>query len=158
MEERKVEQGPRRTWNTGGGCRELTPAPPALALPLCSEAWGTEQQLGLQKSRQQEMRSHRATRARQTQQQLLLLRESAEGNSPAKISSENRGKSPLEPPLLERSTVDAQAGALWPEVLPLSRLLPSPSVASRGGARSAGSERGGSLCLYTQNVQSRAQI
>lgn len=91
MEERKVEQGPRRTWNTGGECRKLTPVLDALALALCSEAWRTEQQPGLQKSRRQEMRSHQATGALRTQQQQqqLMLRESAEGVSSAKISTED---------------------------------------------------------------------
>lgn len=91
MKERKVEQGPRRTWNTGGECRELTPVLAALALALRSEAWIAEQQPGLQKSRRQEMRPHQATGALQTQQQRqLMLRESAEGDSSAKISTEDR--------------------------------------------------------------------
>lgn len=88
MQERKVEQRPRRTGagrDTGGECKELTPVlpalalappsatpPPAPALAPPSKAWSTEQKPGLQKSRREETRCHQATG------------HSAEGDSPAK--------------------------------------------------------------------------
>lgn len=76
-----MEQRDGRTGNTGGEGRSLwspegadsRPACPGLA--PCSAAQNGEQQPGFQKSRRQEIRSHQATRALQTQQQQLLLRE-----------------------------------------------------------------------------------
>lgn len=79
-----------------GAQRELTPILPAPTLAPSSAVQNAEQQPGFQKSRRQEIRSHQVAGSVQTRQQLLLLGESAERDSSAKVSTEGGGQLPLE--------------------------------------------------------------